>query len=184
MNTKIEIGKAVSGAFAIFKKNAVLLIVTMLICSLVSSVTAEICLGGMLIGYFAICLRLIDNDAKKPEIGDIFKGFSFILPGLVFSIVGELGWLVCGIGLLVTLPVSFWAMMLVAEKPEMSMGDALKESFDLIFKKKMWGLVLLGLVVEIIATLGFVLCIVGCLATVPLAFLILVCAYRQVYPKA
>ena len=76
MNTKIDIGKAFKDALDIFKQNAVLLIVTMLIAQLVGSATFSICTGGLTIAFFAICLRLIDGDAKTPEIGDIFKGFS------------------------------------------------------------------------------------------------------------
>ena len=184
MNTKIDIGKVFSDAFDIFKQNAVLLIVTMLIAQLVGSATFSICTGGLTIAFFAICLRLIDGDANKPEIGDIFKGFAFTLPGLVFSIVGGLGAMVCCIGALITMPVCCWAMMRFADNPSLTMGDTLKEMFNLIFKEKMWILVLLQIIVGIVSSLGFIICYVGLIVTVPFACLMLACAYRQVYPKA
>ena len=70
MNTKIDIGKVFSDAFDIFKQNAVLLIVTMLIAQLVGSATFSICTGGLTIAFFAICLRLIDGGALDFSRGE------------------------------------------------------------------------------------------------------------------
>lgn len=180
---KLDFGKAIKDSVAILKENPVLLIVVGLISTFVSGAAFGLLSGPMFMGMFAICDRLVTGDAQKPQIGDVFQGFSFFVPGLVLSLFSGVGAFACGLGVLVTGPIAAIAMMRVLEKGD-SIGDAIKFGFDLIFKRKQFMLIVLFLVAGVLAQLGLVLCFVGIYLTLPLAFLVPVCAYRQLFPKS
>lgn len=179
---KIDMGAAIKQSFDLLKANAVLLIVTSVLTCLVSSATGSLLLGPMMMGMFIICDQLILGDAAKPGVGDVFKGLSFFLPGLVLDIVGDAGLIVCGIGTIVTMPLATWAMMRVADTG-MGVGDALKDAWDFIFTKKQFMFIVVVLVAGILASLGTILCGIGVFVTLPLVFLVPACVYRQVYKK-
>jgi len=179
---KIDLGAAIKQSFGLLKDNAPLLIVSTLLTSFLSSATGTLLLGPMMIGMFMVCDRLILNQGEKPTFGDVFKGLSFFLPGLLLDVVGDSGVLVCGIGTFVTMPISFWAMMRVADTG-MGVGAALKDGVDFIFKKKQFMFIVVWFVACLLALLGIVLCFVGVIVTMPLMFLIPACVYRQVYKK-
>lgn len=177
----INIGDAIKQGFEILKQNFVLLLVTAAITVLVSGFTGTLLLGPMMMGMFYICDKLILGGSPKPEIGDLFAGFSFIVPGIVLDIIGDVGALVCGVGILITLPVASWAMMRIVDT-KMSLGDALKDAIRFVFTEKNYSFILLHFVAGLLASIGALLCGIGVFATLPLFFVIPACAYRQVYP--
>lgn len=179
----INIGDAVKSSFQILKANLVLLIVTTVLTAVISGFTCGVLLGPMMMGMFVICDKLVLSQTPKAEIGDLFKGFSFIIPGIVLEIVGGCGSLICGIGELITLPIAVWAMMRIVDTG-MSLGDAVKDAFQFVFKEKNFSLILVYLLASILSCLGAVLCGIGIFLTLPLLFLIPACAYRQVYPQS
>lgn len=179
---KLDFGKALSDAFGLLKGNLCLLIVTGLLSVLVSSFC--FLLGGaMMMGMFFICDRLVTGEATKPQIGDLFKGFSFFVPGLVLQLFGCLGVIACYIGIFITMPVAVIGMLRIIDKG-VTIGEAIKFGFDLIFKQKQWMFILLLIVAGILSSLGIILCGVGMFVTLPLYYLILACGYRQLCPKA
>ena len=178
---KINIGDAIKGACEILKKNFVLLCITTIITSVISSFTGTLLLGPMMMGMFVVCDNLVLSKTPKAEIGDLFKGFSFIVPGIILDILGDCGILICGVGTVITLPIATWAMMRVVDTG-MSVGDALKDSITFILKEKNYSFILVFLLAGVLASLGAILCFVGIIVTLPLLFLIPACAYRQVYP--
>lgn len=177
---RIKIAQCIKDSCLILKDNPVLLIVTSLIAAVISSASFTWLLGPMMMGMFMICDGLISGKKPKPEIGDLFKGFSFLIPGILLDILGHCGAILCGVGVLVTLPVAIWAMMRVVDT-RMSVGDALKDSIDYIFKQENYSVIFVILVAYVLAIVGIILCCVGVIATVPLLYVIPTCAYRQVY---
>lgn len=178
----INIGAAIKQGFEILKQNFVLLLVTTVITDLISGFTGTLLLGPMMMGMFYICDKLILGKMPKAEIGDLFTGFSFIVPGIILDILGDVGALVCGVGLVITLPIATWAMMRIVDT-KMSLGDALKDAIRFIFTEKNYNFLLLNFIACVLAILGIVLCGIGLFVTLPLFFLIPACAYRQVYPQ-
>lgn len=177
----INIAQCIKDSFQILKNNPVLLISTSIIASLISGFTGSLLLGPMMMGMFVICDGLISNTNAKPEIGDLFKGFSYLVPGIILDIIGDSGLLICGFGIVITLPIATWAMMRIVDTG-MSVGDALKDSIDFIFKKGNYTVILASLLASLLSCVGLILCCVGVVATVPLFYIILACAYRQAYP--
>lgn len=179
---KLDFGKALSDAFGLLKGNLCLLIVSTLIATLLSSF-CFLLFGAMVMGMFIICDRLVTGGETKPEIGDLFKGFSFFVPGLVLALFGCLGMIACYVGIFITMPVAILGMLRIIDKG-VTIGEAIKFGFDMIFKQKQWMFILLLIVAGILSGLGAILCGVGVLLTAPLYYLILACGYRQLCPKA
>lgn len=180
---KLNNSKAFSDAFRLLKENAVLLIVSGILGVIVSALCFGILVFPMMMGMFAICNRLAAGDATKPVIGDLFKGFSFFIPGLVLFILAISGLLICGIGIIVTVPVALLGMLRVVDK-DASIGEAIKFGFDVIFKQKQWMFIVLAIVAGVLGQLGCVICCVGYFVTLPLYFAAIACGYRQLCPKA
>jgi len=181
--TRLDVTKAVRDSFEIFKSNAVLLIVATAIATVASSLCLGIIIGPMMIGVFMICDRLVCHDAAKPAIGDLFKGFSYFIPGFVLAVFSMLGLILCGFGVLITLPIGVLAMFRIVDKG-VSLGEALSFGFDAIFKKKQWQFIVLLFVAGFVSQIGAVICGLGILLTMPFYYLIFACGYRQMYPKA
>lgn len=178
----LDFGKAFGDSFGLLKDNLCLLIVSGLI-SMLLSTFCFLLIGAMMMGMFFICDRLVAGDETKPQIGDMFKGFSFFVPGLVLTIFGVLGCVACYIGVFITMPVALLGMLRILDKG-VTIGEAVKFGFDMIFKRKQWMFVLLVFVAGILSSLGFVLCGVGVFLTLPLYYLAIACGYRQLCPKA
>lgn len=179
---EINVGAAIKQGVEVLKQNFVLLLVTTSITVLISGFTGTFLLGPMMMGMFYICDKLVLGGTPKAEIGDLFAGFSFIVPGIVLDVLGDSGALICGVGVVITLPVATWAMMRIVDT-KMSLGDALKDAVRFIFTEKNYSFVLLHFVAGVLASLGVILCGVGLFATLPLFFVIPACAYRQIYPQ-
>ena len=184
MEVKVDFGKAVSESWAIEKTNMVLAIVATLAASAVGVLTLCICLGGLMAGLMGVFLRLHDKDAATPQIGDVFGGFKYTLPGFVLTLVGGSGFLLCGVGALVTLPLMFLALIRLADTGNTEgCGIAvLKEVIEQV-KKSGWMVCLWMLVAGILVDVGMLLCGIGVLVTAPLGFLTMVAVYRQLFPK-
>lgn len=182
-NVNLDVTKAVRDAFGLLKDNLVLLIVSSLIASILSCACLGLLVGPMMMGMFLICDRLVSGDAAKPTIGDLFKGFSFFVPGLVLALFAGLGSVACGVGALVTMPVAMLGMFRVIDKG-VSLGEAISFGFSAIFKQKQWMFIVLMIVASILAQLGVFLCVIGVFVTMPLYYLVLACGYRQIFPKA
>lgn len=181
-NPKIDLVAAVKQSIALFKANFVLLTVGGVLVAVLSGCTSLFLLGPMMMGMFIVSDRLILGTGEKPSVSDVFKGLSFFVPGLVLDIMGNAGILICGVGTFVTIPLSTWAMMRVADTG-MGVGEALNDAVDFIFKKKQYMFIAVMIVSSFLATLGIVLCGVGLFLTLPFYFLVPACVYRQIYKK-
>ena len=119
-----SVGDCLSGAWGTFKKNVLTHVVCTLLVMVVAGISAGLLAGPMMVGY----MRMIERETRGEavQIGDVFRGFDDFVPaflaGLISSLVGSLGFLLCWVGALLTLPLStigsyYMARQLVGDEP-------------------------------------------------------------------
>lgn len=166
-----EIGTCVSAGINGLKKNAVTHIVTALLVGIVGGVSAGVLSGPMMVGY----MRMIkaEDEGGTPEIADVFKGFDDFVPALlavlVSSIIVSIGFMLCVIpGLLIMALVPTAAYLVaVGEKDGI---NAIKRAFEAV-KANFVSSFLCALILGIIGSIGGILCGIGMIITLPIAFI-------------
>lgn len=166
-----NISDCVSAGFSGLKNNPVTHIVATLLVIFISGVGFGLLTGPMVVGYMK--LIKIEEEGGKPEIADVFKGFENFVPALLAVLVGSI---IVSIGyMLCILP----GMLLMAIIPTAAYLVACGENDGINALKRAWAAVkgnLLGaffcmLVLGIIGNLGLILCVVGIILTLPIAFI-------------
>ncbi|MES2951484.1 MAG: hypothetical protein V4858_23375 [Pseudomonadota bacterium] len=166
-----DIGSCVSAGFNGLKKDPLTHIVTSLLIGIVGGVSAGLLTGPMMVGYMRMIKR--EDEGTKAEIADVFKGFDDLVPALlavlVSSIIVGIGFMLCIIpGLLIMALVPTAAYLVaVGEKDGI---NAIKRAFDAI-KENLLSSVLCALVLGIVGSIGGLLCGVGMILTLPIAFI-------------
>ncbi|MEM7392235.1 MAG: hypothetical protein AAF492_07785, partial [Verrucomicrobiota bacterium] len=146
--------------------------------------------GPMIAGLIMIILRLLDGDAEKPQIGDVFKGFDVFLNSflfcLIWGIIAIVGSLI--LSFVPLLPTIFslvvgtfpvFGIYIVAEKNE-KFWPASEQSIEVV-KTNFFPFLGLVLIASILGSIGGILCLIPVLITIPLQYCILGVAYREVY---
>lgn len=194
MDNKINVdfGGWIQKGFDVWKDNLLTLIISYVIMAVVSGISFGILAGPMYAGYVAMLLALHDKTQPKPQIGDLFKGFSMFLPafllcllmgavGLVlvlFFLIPCIGWIVGPILAIAASTLMMFAMFNLVDK-KMSVVDALKASIMRV-KEGFFPFLGLFIVATAIGGAGSLLCGIGSLATMPIMFCILTAAYRAI----
>lgn len=166
-----DIGTCVSAGINGLKRDPVTHIVTSLLIGIVGGVTAGLLTGPMLVGYMRMIKR--EDEGTKAEIADVFKGFDDFVPALlavlISSIIVGIGFMLCFIpGLLIMALVPTAAYLVaVGEKDGI---NAIKRAFDAI-KANLLGSVFCALVLGIVGSIGGLLCGIGMILTLPIAFI-------------
>jgi uncharacterized membrane protein len=167
----ISISACVSAGFAGFKKNPVTHIVTTLLVIVISGVGFGLLTGPMMVGY----MRMLkdEDEGRAISIADVFKGFDDFVPALLAvllsTIIVSIGFMLCflpGLLLMAMVPVAAY-LVACGEKDGIA---ALKRAWELV-KGNLVGAFLCMLVLGIIGNLGALLCFVGVLVTLPIAFI-------------
>ena len=188
-----QVGTCLSKGWKIYKENFGLILLATLITGLISFFTCNICAGPMLCGLFGILLALIRGQEQKPKVGDLFKGFSKFLPAflvtlvlfLCFTVIDIIFVIVPLLGLLADLLLCFLyptimvlAILLVADQ-NATFGEAFSAPLNMIGKKPFWSFFLVVFVASLIAGLGFMLCGIGLLFTMPIFYCMVAAAYDE-----
>ena len=188
-----QVGTCLSKGWKIYKENFGLILLATLITGLISFFTCNICAGPMLCGLFGILLALIRGQEQKPKVGDLFKGFSKFLPAflvtlvlfLCFTVIDIIFVIVPLLGLLADLLLCFLyptimvlAILLVADQ-NATFGEAFSTPLNMIGKKPFWSFFLVVFVASLIAGLGFMLCGIGLLFTMPIFYCMVAAAYDE-----
>lgn len=166
-----DIGTCVSAGINGLKKDPVTHIVTSLLIGIVGGVSAGVLTGPMMVGYMRMIKR--EDEGTKAEIADVFKGFDDFVPALlavfVSSIIVGIGFMLCVIpGLLIMALVPTAAYLVaVGEKDGI---NAIKRAFDAI-KANLLSSILCALVLGIVGSIGSILCGIGMILTLPIAFI-------------
>ena len=166
-----DIGICVSAGINGLKKDPVTHIVTSLLIGIVGGATAGLLTGPMMVGYMRMIKR--EDEGFKAEIADVFKGFDDFVPALLAvllsSIIVGIGFMLCvipGLLIMALVPVATY-LVAVGEKDGI---NAIKRAFDAV-KANLLSAFLCGLVLAIIGSIGSLLCGVGIILTLPIAFI-------------
>jgi len=155
MNNPLDIGETLKLGWETFTKNAVPMIVGMLLVGIIGGFTLGICLGPMVIGYNQMILRAAKGETVA--IGDVFAGFQNFVPALLlFLIMGVaimIGFMLLVVPGMVLAFMFFWAPWIMAEEPTMSPIDCLKGSVE-AFKRDMGGSIVFVLVNVVVNMVG------------------------------
>jgi hypothetical protein len=190
----VKFGEWVQKGFDLYKENFVLLLVVNLLAILFGTFTFFILTGPMYVGVILITLALVDKKEPKPNIGDVFHGFTMFLPSFLFVLVfGFMLGLLCLIlsfipcvGQVLNIVLSFAAgtllmfgLFLIADK-KMDFWPAALASYEKV-KDNFWPFLALCVVASLISSIGTVVCCVGVIVTAPLYVAILAVAYREIF---
>ena len=166
-----DIGACVSAGIAGLKKNFVLHLVSTLLISVVGGFSGGLLSGPMMVGYMR--MLKVEEEGGTPQIGDIFKGFDDFVPALLAALLGSIavsiGIFLCiipGLLIMALIPVAVY-LVAFGEKDGV---NALKRAW-VIVKENLVPSALCSLVLAIIGSLGTILCGVGGLLTLPIAFI-------------
>lgn len=149
--------------------------------TLVSGVFPLILQGPMTVGLqYAIMRRAY---AGRTEVGDVFKGFNFLVPSLVagvlVSIFSSIGFLLCLIPGFFVLAALQFPFLLIFDKG-MDFWPAMETSLEAA--KKDWGGYLVFVLLQMVVVFAGVLaCFVGLLVAVPVMHAATVAAYDEVF---
>lgn len=193
----IDIGSVLNRAFELYKQNLTTLMIATFLAGVIAAVSVFILAGPMSAGLVLVTLALLDKKQPTPAIGDIFKGFEYFVPTLIFFIlmfvvmfVGHfilafipiLGRLL-GLALNFGVPtfVMFTVFNIVDRKMEIS--AAIQASVDVV-KANFWIFLGLYIVASVISALGVIACVVGVVVTAPMMVCMLAVAYRDLYPAS
>lgn len=166
-----DIGRCIAAGFSGLKKNPVTHIVTSLLVGVVGGASAGLLTGPMMVGY----MRMIQKEeaGNKPEIADVFKGFDDFVPALLAvllsSIVVSIGFFLCIIPGLLIMALVPTAAYLVA-MGEKDGIEAIKRAFEAV-KANLLSAMLCIIVLSIVGSLGSIVCGIGVIVTLPIAFI-------------
>ncbi len=183
----------INKGFALYKQNFALLVVTNLIAIVLSVITGGILAGPMLAGMILITLRLLRGTQPKPEIGTLFDGFNhfaqtlqFVLVwGIIYLVVSRalifftlcLGGAIAIVGCLTLGTLLMFAMFLIVDRG-MPFWPASLASIEAV-KTAFWPLLGFGLVVQLMAMSGNLLCGIGAIFTLPIYTCAMAIAYED-----
>lgn len=164
-----SVGACLSGAWNLYKKNLVTHVVCTFLLMVVSGMSGGLLLGPMLVGY----MRMIEREdrGEAVQIGDIFRGFDDFVPafvaGLISTLVVSLGFFLCFIPGLLIMALPSVALYRVA-RGERDGVAAFNQAWRTV-TGNLGSAFVCALVLGVVGGLGFLLCWVGALVTLPLS---------------
>jgi uncharacterized membrane protein len=166
-----DIGACISAGVSGLKKNFVLHVVVTLLIAIVGGFSFGLLYGPMIVGYMRMLKA--EEEGGTPQIGDVFKGFDDFLPAFLAAFLGgiavSIGMMLCIIpGLLImAFPITAIYLVAMGEKDGI---NALKRAWGVI-KGNLVSSALCAFVVAIVGSLGAILCGIGAILTLPIAFI-------------
>ena len=191
---EVKVNEWLTEGFNLYKENLGLLVLASLVAIVLASVTFGILAGPMFAGLYMIALALVDRKTPKPQVGDLFKGFSFFLQTFLFVLVFGLGLGILSIilnlipllGQLASLCLSFgaqallmFALLLIVDQG-MDFWPAAMASINMV-KTNFWPFVGFGVLAAVFGFLGSLACGIGMIFTLPIQVCMITVAYREVF---
>lgn len=174
-----NIGYYISEGFNIVKANPLPFILGNLVLLVINGVAM-----GLLIGHWYAGMYYMVQKARKGEtieIGDVFWGFNNFIPifvgGLIFSVGVGVGSLFCIIPGFIIGAILLYIIPLVAFQ-NLEISSAITKSKDEAMKSLVHHTLFVFLV-YLIAAVGFILCGVGALFTIPVGVAAMAVAYEE-----
>ena len=166
-----DMATCVAAGFNGLRKNPVTHIVATLLVGIIGGIGAGILMGPMLVGYMRMIK--IEDDGGNVEIGDVFKGFDDFVPALLAVLLGglivALGFMLCvipGVLIMALVPTAAY-LVAIGERDGI---NALKRAWEAV-KANLAASCLCALVLLIVGSLGLILCGVGIVLTLPIAYI-------------
>ncbi len=197
MQPNVDIGEALRKGYNLYKENISTLLIATLLAAIISVLSVGILAGPMLAGIVLLTLGLIDKRTPKPEIGDLFKGFSFFIPSLVFVIllvvVSFVGQFILGLipilGFLLSILFSMalstavmFTIFYIVDR-QMEVVAAIQQSVDTV-KQNFWIFLGVNIVANVVSSLGVIACFIGIVVTLPMYFCTIAVVYRDLHPAS
>ncbi|CAB1062221.1 hypothetical protein D1BOALGB6SA_6997 [Olavius sp. associated proteobacterium Delta 1] len=191
---QVKFSEWIEDGFNLYKENFKTLVLASIFVVVISTITAFILTGPMLAGLALVILGLRDKKEPKPQVGNVFKGFDFIVPAFLYIAVWGIGILsvsfILGviplIGQLASLFVAYGAqaflmfgLFLIVDR-KMEFWPASQESINTV-KANFWPFFGLSIVAGFIGSIGAIAFGIGIVFTLPIQGCILAVAYREVF---
>ncbi|MBI1746664.1 MAG: hypothetical protein HYR55_08755 [Acidobacteria bacterium] len=147
--------------------------------ALVPFLGSAVLAGALVPGFFLVCLRVMAG--ARPQISDLFDGFKYWAAGILT--VGLTAILVSIAALFLIIPGIFvlalylFAPLFIIEK-KMEFWPAMEASRRLVLND-LFGFFLLALAIVGLNFLGFICLFLGLLVTVPISFMAVTVAFRE-----
>jgi hypothetical protein len=187
MARSFEFDQPMKDGFNLFKDNMGLLIGASLVASLLSIFTLLIISGPMTVGILLVVRQCLKTGQPKPEIGDLFKGFSSFLDSFLFTLIFVVLSVLLGMIPFIGQLISFflcafywWGMMFIAFE-NLSLGAAINKLIEETKGGDFFLPLLFAFVANLIASAGILACCVGILFTIPLGYCMMVCCYESTF---
>jgi len=136
--------------------------------------------GALIAGFHIYTMKKIMG--RPHEFGDLFKGFNFFIPTLVaalliglFSFIGTIFCIVPG--LVIAAMYKFTYLFIVDKR--MDFWPAMQASHAVV-KNDYFGFTMFLLLAVLVNILGFFVCIVGLLVTIPVTIAAITVAYKEI----
>ncbi len=192
MQPTVDIGDVLNRAFDVYKKNLATLLLVHLLAFVIGAATVGLLAGPMMAGVAMVVLAFVDRKEPAPSIGDLFQGFTFFVPALIFAILYFVASIV-GQTVLTLLPVIgfplsiafnaalstavMFAMFNIVDR-KMDITAAITASVDMV-KDNFWIFLGLNVVAGVIGSLGAFACGIGIVVTIPMYSCMVAIAYRD-----
>lgn len=136
--------------------------------------------GSLIAGFCIVCTKKLLYG--RFEIGDLFKGFNFFIPALVASLLITvftfIGTIFCIIpGLVIAAMYQFTYLFIIDKK--MDFWPAMQASHALV-KNDYFGFTIFFIAAVLLNVIGFLCCLVGVLATMPILYAAITVAYKEI----
>jgi uncharacterized membrane protein len=175
----VQTGKWISEAWQLVQTDIVMFGVAALLLMVVGGAVPVILQGAMAIGFNIMIVKKLAFG--KLDVGDLFKGFNFFVPALVahilISIFTTIGVLLCIVPGLVIAAMYMFTFLFILDK-KMEFWPAMQASMELV-KKDYMGFTLFFLALVLLQILGALACIVGLFITIPIMYVAIAIAYRD-----
>jgi len=185
MATKFEFDQPMKEGFNLFKDNLGLLVGASLIAEIISIFSLFILAGPMTVGVLLLVRNCLKKKHEKPEIGDIFKGFSSFLDSFLFTLLYFILSTMLGAIPIIGYAISFalgafywWGILFIAFE-NLSVGATIQKLIDETKGGEFFLPLLFAFIASLISIAGFLVCCVGIFLTIPLGYCMMVCCYES-----
>lgn len=179
-NVHAQTGKWMSEGWAVVQSELAMFILVALLFLVVSGAVPLILQGPMIVGMHIVCWRKLMGG--RVDLNDLFKGFNYFVPSLaavvVVAIFATIGFLLCIIPGLVVLAMYKFTYLFIADK-KMDFWAAMQASHSIV-KQDYFGFTMFLVAMGLLNLLGLLLCVVGLLVTLPITYLAITAAYRDI----
>ena len=174
---KASPGRWIGESWDIVKQDLGTYIVMGLLFMVLSSV--PLIQGALIAGFHIFTMKKMMG--RRAELGDMFKGFNFFIPTLVASLLiglfTFLGLLALLVGAIVVTAMYKFTFLFIVDK-RMDFWPAMQASHAVV-KNDYFGFSMFVLLAALVNFLGFLCCFVGLLVTIPMTFVAVTIAYRE-----